>query len=113
MKTEARADTAESQMSVLEILRDRSLRWQIYTVCVIQIGQPLTGINAVRIYDTCHDSTLFIFDASVYHKWREFILHVSITSAFASSSVAEMQMETRTERIPLPQCKTSFTCGLI
>lgn len=50
MKVEARSDTAESQMSLLEILRDRSIRWQIYTVCVIQIGQPLTGINAVFFY---------------------------------------------------------------
>ena len=49
MKLEARADSAESQMSFFQIFRDRSIRWQMYTVCVIQIGQPLTGINAVTI----------------------------------------------------------------
>lgn len=50
MKREAAEESSISQQSVLEICRDKSLRWQIITVFVLHMGQQLCGINAIFFY---------------------------------------------------------------
>jgi len=44
---EAAAQAATSQMSVLEIMKDKTIRWQLISIVVMQLAQQLCGINAV------------------------------------------------------------------
>ncbi|XP_077971738.1 solute carrier family 2, facilitated glucose transporter member 5-like isoform X2 [Styela clava] len=50
MKKEAAAESSASQMSLLELIRDKSVRWQVISVFAVHIGQPTSGINAIFFY---------------------------------------------------------------
>nr|CAB3266210.1 solute carrier family 2, facilitated glucose transporter member 5-like [Phallusia mammillata] len=50
MKAEAAAETATRQLSVMELIRDRYVRWQLISIVVLQITQQLCGINAIFFY---------------------------------------------------------------
>ena len=47
MREEDKAEKAAGFISVLQLLRKRSLRWQLITIVVLMGGQQLSGVNAV------------------------------------------------------------------
>jgi len=47
MKLEAQAEAASEQMSVIEVFKDKSIRWQLISIITLQVTQQLCGINAV------------------------------------------------------------------
>ena len=49
MQEEQRSLCSVQTLSVLELLRDRSVRWQVLTVMVVNAGMQLSGIDAVRL----------------------------------------------------------------
>ncbi|XP_073529302.1 solute carrier family 2, facilitated glucose transporter member 11-like isoform X2 [Phyllobates terribilis] len=50
IKKESRALKGEKQKKILELFFDQSIKWQLIAVIVTNIGQQLTGINAIYFY---------------------------------------------------------------
>lgn len=47
MRLEEQSERAEGRLSVLSLLSQRSLRWQLVSIIVMNMGQQLSGVNAV------------------------------------------------------------------
>lgn len=47
MRLEEQSEKAEGHLTVLNLLSQRSLRWQLVSVIVMNMGQQLSGVNAV------------------------------------------------------------------
>lgn len=47
MRLEDQSERAEGRLSVLSLLSQRSLRWQLISIIVMNMGQQLSGVNAV------------------------------------------------------------------
>ncbi|KAK2885622.1 hypothetical protein QQF64_020961 [Cirrhinus molitorella] len=50
MRVEEQSERAEGQLSVLNLFTFRSLRWQLLSVIVLNMGQQLSGVNAIYYY---------------------------------------------------------------
>ncbi|XP_072306226.1 solute carrier family 2, facilitated glucose transporter member 5-like [Eucyclogobius newberryi] len=50
MHLEDQSERAEGRLSVLALLSKRSLRWQLISVTVLNMGQQLSGVNAIYYY---------------------------------------------------------------
>lgn len=50
MQEEQRSLTSIQTISVLGLLRDRCVRWQVITIIVVNIGMQLSGIDAIWFY---------------------------------------------------------------
>lgn len=48
MHLEDHSEKAEGRLSVLSLLSQRSLRWQLISIIIMNMGQQLSGVNAVR-----------------------------------------------------------------
>lgn len=47
MRLEDQSERAEGHLSVLSLLSKRSLRWQLVSITIMNMGQQLSGVNAV------------------------------------------------------------------
>ena len=47
MKNEAAEQKAAGQMTIPQLFRERSIRWQLITILLMMVAQQLSGINAV------------------------------------------------------------------
>lgn len=47
MRLEDQSERAEGRLSVLKLLSQRSLRWQLLSIIAMNMGQQLSGVNAV------------------------------------------------------------------
>lgn len=68
MQLEEQSDRAEGQLSVLKLFTFRSLRWQLLSIIIMNMGQQLSGVNAVS-YAT------LTANRSEHHS---FLLHLSM-----------------------------------
>lgn len=50
MRMEDQSERAEGRLSVLALLSKRSLRWQLISIVVMNMGQQLSGVNAIYYY---------------------------------------------------------------
>lgn len=50
MRQEADSESSVGQLSMLQLFKDRSVRWQLITILILMICQQLSGINAVFFY---------------------------------------------------------------
>lgn len=50
MRMEYQSEQAEGRLSVLALLSKRSLRWQLISIVVMNMGQQLSGVNAIYYY---------------------------------------------------------------
>ncbi|XP_041859351.1 solute carrier family 2, facilitated glucose transporter member 1a [Melanotaenia boesemani] len=50
MRLEDQSERAEGRLSVLTLLSQRSLRWQLVSIIVMNMGQQLSGVNAIYYY---------------------------------------------------------------
>ncbi|TRY96663.1 hypothetical protein DNTS_024271 [Danionella cerebrum] len=50
MRIEEQSERAEGQLSILKLFSLRSLRWQLLSVIFINMGQQLSGVNAIYYY---------------------------------------------------------------
>nr|XP_009859000.1 solute carrier family 2, facilitated glucose transporter member 5-like isoform X2 [Ciona intestinalis] len=50
MREEARAESATEQQTVIMVIKDKTVRWQLLSVVFIQFTQQLCGINAIFFY---------------------------------------------------------------
>ncbi|KAM9344069.1 solute carrier family 2, facilitated glucose transporter member 5-like [Pholidichthys leucotaenia] len=50
MRLEEQSEKAEGHLSVLSLLAQRSLRWQLISVIIMNMGQQLSGVNAIYYY---------------------------------------------------------------
>ncbi|XP_044144952.1 LOW QUALITY PROTEIN: solute carrier family 2, facilitated glucose transporter member 11-like [Bufo gargarizans] len=50
IQQELRASNGEKQKKMLELFFDQSIKWQLITIIVTNIGQQLCGINAIYFY---------------------------------------------------------------
>ncbi len=50
MQEEQRSLSSVETVSVLQIVRDPSVRWQLITVLVVNAGMQLSGIDAVGVF---------------------------------------------------------------
>lgn len=48
MHLENQSEKAEGHLTVLSLLSQRSLRWQLVSIIIMNMGQQLSGVNAVR-----------------------------------------------------------------
>ena len=49
MRLEDQSEKAEGHMTVLSLLSQRSLRWQLISIIILNMGQQLSGVNAVSV----------------------------------------------------------------
>lgn len=57
MRMEDQSERAEGRLSVLALLSKRSLRWQLISIVVMNMGQQLSGVNAIYYYaDSIYES---------------------------------------------------------
>lgn len=49
MRLEDQSEKAEGRLSMLNLLSQRSLRWQLISIIVMNMGQQLSGVNAVSL----------------------------------------------------------------
>ncbi len=63
MRVEEQSERAEGRLSVLNLFTFRSLRWQLLSVIFMNMGQQLSGVNAVSTTLKHHtdDSEYFFF----------------------------------------------------
>lgn len=47
MRLEDQSERADGRLSVLSLLSQRSLRWQLISIIAMNMGQQLSGVNAV------------------------------------------------------------------
>lgn len=47
MRQEADSEQAAGQMTIVQLFRDRTVRWQLISVLILMVCQQLSGINAV------------------------------------------------------------------
>ncbi|XP_054634538.1 solute carrier family 2, facilitated glucose transporter member 5-like isoform X2 [Dunckerocampus dactyliophorus] len=50
MRLEDQSEKSEGHLSVLSLLSQRSLRWQLVSIIVLNMGQQLSGVNAIYYY---------------------------------------------------------------
>ncbi|KAL2103613.1 hypothetical protein ACEWY4_000481 [Coilia grayii] len=50
MRVEDQSEKAEGRLSVLKLLSLRSLRWQLISIVIMNMGQQLSGVNAIYYY---------------------------------------------------------------
>uniref|UniRef100_A0A8C6TTW4 Solute carrier family 2, facilitated glucose transporter member 5 n=1 Tax=Neogobius melanostomus TaxID=47308 RepID=A0A8C6TTW4_9GOBI len=50
MRMEDQSERAESRLSVFALLSNRSLRWQLISIVAMNMGQQLSGVNAIYYY---------------------------------------------------------------
>uniref|UniRef100_A0A3Q3KHX0 Major facilitator superfamily (MFS) profile domain-containing protein n=1 Tax=Monopterus albus TaxID=43700 RepID=A0A3Q3KHX0_MONAL len=50
MHLENQSERAEGHLSVLTLLSQRSLRWQLVSIIIMNMGQQLSGVNAIYYY---------------------------------------------------------------
>ncbi|TMS16526.1 Solute carrier family 2, facilitated glucose transporter member 5 [Larimichthys crocea] len=50
MRLENLSERAEGHLSVLSLLSQRSLRWQLVSIIIMNMGQQLSGVNAIYYY---------------------------------------------------------------
>ncbi|XP_019718658.1 solute carrier family 2, facilitated glucose transporter member 5 isoform X1 [Hippocampus comes] len=50
MRLEDQSERMEGRLSVLSLLSQRSLRWQLVSIIVMNMGQQLSGVNAIYYY---------------------------------------------------------------
>nr|XP_046251997.1 solute carrier family 2, facilitated glucose transporter member 1a [Scatophagus argus] len=50
MHVEDQSERAEGHLSVLSLLSQRSLRWQLISIIIMNMGQQLSGVNAIYYY---------------------------------------------------------------
>uniref|UniRef100_A0A3Q4GMP7 Solute carrier family 2, facilitated glucose transporter member 5 n=1 Tax=Neolamprologus brichardi TaxID=32507 RepID=A0A3Q4GMP7_NEOBR len=50
MRQEDQSEKAEGHLSVFSLLSQRSLRWQLISIVVMNMGQQLSGVNAIYYY---------------------------------------------------------------
>ncbi|XP_027026553.1 solute carrier family 2, facilitated glucose transporter member 5 [Tachysurus fulvidraco] len=50
MRLEEQSERAEGQLTVLKLFTFRSLRWQLLSIIIINMGQQLSGVNAIYYY---------------------------------------------------------------
>lgn len=50
MRQEAENEQAAGQMTIVQLFRDRTVRWQLISVIILMVCQQLSGINAVFFY---------------------------------------------------------------
>ncbi|XP_013875828.1 solute carrier family 2, facilitated glucose transporter member 5 [Austrofundulus limnaeus] len=50
MRLEDQSERAEGHLTVLSLLSQRSLRWQLISVVIMNMGQQLSGVNAIYYY---------------------------------------------------------------
>lgn len=48
MQNEADSEISVGQMSIAQLFKDHTVRWQLIIVLSIMVAQQLSGINAVR-----------------------------------------------------------------
>ncbi|CAM9236235.1 unnamed protein product, partial [Lampetra planeri] len=51
MRLEDQSEKAEGHLSVVSLLSQRSLRWQLVSIIIMNMGQQLSGVNAVFIVE--------------------------------------------------------------
>lgn len=57
IQKELEALNGEKRKKVLELFADRTIRWQLISVIIANMGQQLSGINAVSTYTTSNHYT--------------------------------------------------------
>uniref|UniRef100_A0A667W9Y1 Solute carrier family 2, facilitated glucose transporter member 5 n=2 Tax=Myripristis murdjan TaxID=586833 RepID=A0A667W9Y1_9TELE len=50
MRLEDQSERAEGHLSVVTLLSQRSLRWQLISIIILNMGQQLSGVNAIYYY---------------------------------------------------------------
>ncbi|XP_015236826.1 PREDICTED: solute carrier family 2, facilitated glucose transporter member 5 [Cyprinodon variegatus] len=50
MHLEDQSERAEGRLSVVSLLSQRSLRWQLISIIIMNMGQQLSGVNAIYYY---------------------------------------------------------------
>ncbi|XP_024117330.2 solute carrier family 2, facilitated glucose transporter member 5 [Oryzias melastigma] len=94
MRLEDQSERAEGRLTVFSLLSQRSLRWQLISVVVMNMGQQLSGVNAIYYYaDSIYSS------AGVNENDIQFVTvgtgAVNVVMAVAAVSVSKIRAQRR------------------
>ena len=76
MQAEADANASSEVASILDVLRDPSIKWQMICISTLHAVQQLCGINAVRERDK-HKSCCILTSLVPNFIWKSFCLQLS------------------------------------
>ena len=86
MREEAIKAQAEEEMSLGQVLSEKSIRWQLISICLMMLCQQLSGINAVFFY------TNKIFAAAGYTEATQLKLSVLIGAENVAMTFVSMAL---------------------
>lgn len=105
MRLEEQSERAEGHMSVLTLLSQRSLRWQLVSIIIMNMGQQLSGINAIYYYADSIYGT-----AGVKQNEIQYVtVGTGATNVFMT--IAAVFIVEATGRRPLLLCGFGICCG--
>lgn len=73
MQEEQRSLSSVETLSVFKLLMDESVRWQVLTVVVINIGMQLSGIDAVSTLNNNKTKHFFFCGSSAERFFKCFV----------------------------------------
>lgn len=86
MKDEAERASQEEQLSLPQVLSEKSIRWQLISICLMMLCQQLSGINAVFFY------TNNIFEAAGFSLETRLKISVLIGAENVAMTVVSMSL---------------------
>lgn len=101
MQEEQRSLSSVETLSVWKLMLDDTVRWQVLSVVVINIGMQLSGIDAVRtviVIHTCRccsrNQPFCIFTAAEVKVWRsKRVVHTEIKHFMNGSASLQLNMK--------------------
>lgn len=86
MQEEQRSLSSVKTLSVRRLLLDRSVRWQVLTIVVVNIGMQLSGIDAVGGKRAMTSSLFFILNMHCsVHLMQKIRAHIAVDPSWAPS----------------------------
>lgn len=86
MQDEADRAALEEQLSLPQVLSEKSIRWQLVSICLMMLCQQLSGINAVFFY------TNAIFEAAGFDLKTQLKISVLIGAENVAMTVVSMSL---------------------
>uniref|UniRef100_A0A671PDU0 Solute carrier family 2, facilitated glucose transporter member 5 n=1 Tax=Sinocyclocheilus anshuiensis TaxID=1608454 RepID=A0A671PDU0_9TELE len=110
MRVEEQSEQAEGRLSVLNLFTFRSLRWQLLSVIFMNMGQQLSGVNAIYYYaDSIYSSAGVAEDHVQYVTVGTGAVNVFMTIAAVSHLLSRLVVVTSLDWMPY----VSIVCVII
>ncbi|XP_077371080.1 solute carrier family 2, facilitated glucose transporter member 5 isoform X2 [Festucalex cinctus] len=105
MCLEHQSERAEGRLSVLSLLSQRSLRWQLVSIVIMNMGQQLSGVNAIYYYADSIYATAGVAENDIQY------VTVGTGAVNVFITIAAVFIVEASGRRPLLLCGFGICCG--